>query len=81
MGGDMPYDMFARGRVNYEDASRKFTLFADRCIIKNKRQVSSIMSQLCLPRETRVLTDGHCRCPKCLRKKATREQEEEDWDF
>ena len=78
---DMPYDMFSRGRVNYEDASRKFTLFADRCIIRNNRLVSSIMSQLCLPRGTRVLADDHYRCPKCWGKRPVRRQEEHDWDI
>jgi hypothetical protein len=41
----MPYDKLASGRVTYEDASRKFTLFADRCIIRNKRQVSAVVVQ------------------------------------
>src|SRR5208283_6219166 len=54
---DMAYDMVARGRANYEETSRRFTLFADRCILRNKRLVSSIMSKLCLPRGTRVLAD------------------------
>jgi hypothetical protein len=63
---DMPYDDAPRGRVDYEDASRRFTVFADRCIIKNKRLVSKIMNELSLPKETRVLPDDHYRCPKCL---------------
>ncbi len=67
--------------MTFEDAGRRFTLFADRCITRNKRLVSKIMNDLSLPKDTRVLTDDHYRCPKCLRKKATRKQEEEDWDF
>jgi hypothetical protein len=78
---DSPYEDCPRGRVNYEDASGRFTLFADRCIIRNKRLVSGIMSQLSLPRGTRILTDDHYRCAKCLGKKPTRKQEEKDWDF
>jgi hypothetical protein len=38
---DLEYDEAARGRVNYEDAGRRFTLFADKCIIKNKRLVGT----------------------------------------
>jgi hypothetical protein len=41
----MPYGKYASGRVTYEDASRKFTLFADRCIIRNKRLVSKIINE------------------------------------
>jgi hypothetical protein len=62
---DLEYDEAARGRVNYEDAGRRFTLFADRCIIKNKRQVSAIMNELNLPRGRRVLADDHYRCLMC----------------
>ena len=29
---------------------------------------------------TRVLLDDHYRCPKCLREKPARKQEEKDWD-
>ena len=77
---DMPYDKFARGRVNYEDASGKFTLFADRCIIKNKRLVSKIMNELSLPNDTKVRPDDHYRCPDCVSKKQ-KKKEEKDWDF
>jgi hypothetical protein len=65
---DMRYDDAPRGRVDYEDASRRFSLFADRCIIRNKRLVSAIMNKLDLPRDTRVLADDHYRCPRCLGK-------------
>ena len=78
---EMAYDEAARGRVDYEDASDKFALFADRCIIRNKRLVSAIMNKLNLPRGTRVLADDHYRCPKCLRQKPASKQEKEDWDF
>jgi len=78
---DMPYEECPRGRVNYEDARRGFTLFADRCIIRNKRLVGSIMNELNLPGDTSVLTDDHYRCPRCMGTKPTRKQEEDDWDF
>jgi len=78
---DMPRDGAARGKVNCEDATGRFTLFADRCLIRNSRLVTRIMSRLSLPKNTKVLTDSHYRCPKCLGMKPTRKQEEEDWDF
>jgi len=71
----------ARGGFSYEDASGKFTLFADRCIIKDKRAVGKIMNELSLPKGTRVLPDDHYRCPRCLREKPNRKQEEKDWEF
>ena len=66
---DMPYEECPRRRVNYDEASRRFTLFADRCIIMDKRPVSAIMNELNLPMGTRGLADDHYRCPKCLRKR------------
>ena len=53
----MPYENSPRGRVNYEDASNRFTLFADRCIVRDQRLVSSIKSKLRLPKGTRALPD------------------------
>jgi hypothetical protein len=78
---DMPYEEAARGSVNYEDASEKFTMLADPCIIKKKQLVRSIMRQLYLPRGTEVLADEQYRCPKCLRQKTAAMQEMDDGDF
>ncbi|MGO9268890.1 MAG: hypothetical protein ACLQOO_01280 [Terriglobia bacterium] len=78
---EMEYDVPPRGRVMYNTRTQQFTLLADRCIIRNKRLVSNIMSQLCLPKNTTVVTDSHYRCARCMGKKPTRKQEEEDWDF
>lgn len=78
---DSPYEECPRGRVNFEDSSGRFTLFADQCIIRNKRLVRAIIHRLKLPNSTRALPDDHYRCPKCLRQRPTRSQEEKDWDF
>ena len=67
-----------RGRVNY---SGELLLLADKCILANARALRKAMSLLHLPGNTKVLADDHYRCPRCLRKKATRKQEEKDWDF
>jgi hypothetical protein len=54
---DMPYEECPRGRVNYDKASDRFTLLADRCIIMDNRQVSAIMNEFNLPMGTRGLAD------------------------
>jgi len=77
---DVDYDEVARGRVTYEDSSRTFTLFADKHVIKDKKAISYVMSQFNLPNNTKVLTDDHYKCPKCLSKR-TKKQKEDDWNF
>jgi hypothetical protein len=78
---DVPYEDVPRGRANYLDATGRFTLFADRCIIRNRRLVSRIMSRLSLPKTTKVLLDSHYRCAACIGRVPTRKQERVDWDF
>ena len=75
------YEEYPRGRVIYNTKAHKFTLMADKCIIKNKRLVTRIMSTLRLPKNTKVVTDSHYRCAKCMETKATRTEQEKDWDF
>lgn len=76
----MEYEEPPRGRVIYNTRTRQFTLFADRCIIKDKRLVGRIMKELNLPRDTKVLRDDHYRCAKCFCEKTTGDPEQ-DWDF
>ena len=71
----------ARGRVNYHDAIGRFTLFADRCIIKSKRQIRAIMTELNLPPGTSVLADDHYQCQKCMRRRPPRRELDEEWDY
>lgn len=77
---DMPSGEAARGRVNYDGASRRFTLFADRCIIMDDRLVNAIMNELNLPMGTRAVVDGQYRCPNCVRENPTRKPEEKHQD-
>ncbi|PYV74242.1 MAG: hypothetical protein DMG97_09270 [Acidobacteria bacterium] len=63
----MEYDEPPRGRVMYNTKTRRFTLLADKCILKDNRVISKIMSQLHLPRNTEMDTDSHYRCSTCLR--------------
>ncbi|MGC9996111.1 MAG: hypothetical protein ABSE79_12375 [Terriglobia bacterium] len=78
---DIPYEAVPRGRVNYMDATGRFTLLADRCIIKSKTLVGEIMAALGLPKGTAVVRDLHYRCAVCMGKVPTRKQEKDDWDF
>jgi hypothetical protein len=65
---DMPYEDCPRGRVNYMDATGRFALFADRCIIRRKPLVRKIMAALAVPKDTRVVTDAHYKCAVCMGK-------------
>lgn len=82
--GAVPSDMQSgeapRGRVNYDATSRRFTVFADRCIIMDNRLVHAIMNELNLPMGTRGVVDGQYRCPNCVREQLTRKQEEKHSD-
>jgi hypothetical protein len=73
--GDIEYDEVPRGRVVYNIKTRQFTMFADPCILKAKGMTQYIMAKMNLPFEnTKIETDEHYRCPKCLRKAAKEEK-------
>jgi hypothetical protein len=64
----MEYDELSRWRTIYNTESRRFTLLADRCILKDSGIVSKIMSEMKLPsKKTDKGTDSHYRCSACLR--------------
>ena len=66
---DVEYDEVPRGRVVCDAQTRKYTLYLDRCILRDKKLVSRIMAEMSLPYEnTETDTDSHYRCPKCLSK-------------
>jgi len=60
------YEEYARGRVMCDMKSKRFTLLADRCILRRKDLIAEIKKQLCLPTQTSVGTDQHYRCFRCL---------------
>lgn len=68
------YEEFARGRVICETKTKKFTLLADRCILKRKELIAEIRKQLCLPKQTSLGTDSHYRCFHCLHGNADDEE-------
>jgi hypothetical protein len=67
---DIEYEELPRGRVVYNPTTERFTLYADRCILKRKSVVKQIMKAMCLPSgHTDVTTDGpdgHYKCSLCL---------------
>ena len=62
---DMEYEESPRGRVMCNSKTQRFTLLADRCILRDKNVVRRIMSELKLPRNTETDTDSHYRCRAC----------------
>jgi hypothetical protein len=65
--GESEYEEFPRGRVMFNTKTQRFTLLADRCILRDKDMVSRVMSELHLPsKNTHKGTDAHYRCSACL---------------
>jgi len=63
---EMEYEEQPRGRVMFNTKTFKFTLLADRCILKRKAWVAQVKKELRLPRDTNVGGDTHYRCFDCL---------------
>jgi hypothetical protein len=59
------YHDYPRGRVVYDKETRSFTLFADKCILKDKPMVQKILSDFHLPSQTKTESDPYYKCPKC----------------
>src|SRR5438128_736051 len=60
--GEVPddeYEEHPRGRVVYDSSVRRFTLFADRCILVSKVLVQSVIRKLNLPTNTVLKADSH----------------------
>jgi hypothetical protein len=65
---DVEYEEFPRGRVMHNTKTRRFTLLADKCILKDERIISKIMAEMnLLNKNTGKGTDSHYRCFACLR--------------
>jgi hypothetical protein len=73
LGGKVPgeseYEELPRGRVVCNTKTQRFTILADRCILKDNGIVSKIMSEMKLPRNTETDTDSHYRCFLCLERR------------
>ena len=62
---NVEYEECPRGRAMYNTKTRRFTLLADRCILREQNVVRRIMSELRLPRNTETRPDSHYQCPGC----------------
>lgn len=72
------YEEYPRGRVMFDTKNKNFTILADKCILEDKGLIAQIKEDLHLPIRVKRGPDSHYRCPKCLRRKQT--NEDEDWD-
>jgi hypothetical protein len=65
---DIEYEEPPRGRVIYNTKARRFTLLADRYILRDRGAVRKVMSEMNLPiKNTDEGADSHYRCFVCLR--------------
>jgi hypothetical protein len=68
---DVEYEEQPRGRVMYNTKTRRFTVLADWCILKNKKMLARIISEMKLPiKKTDKSPDSHYRCSACPRGRA-----------
>ena len=71
------YEEYARGRVMCDLKTNRFTLLADKCILKRKDLIAAIKDELHLPKQTlqtSLGTDAHYRCFQCLHGNADDEE-------
>ena len=66
---EVEYEESPRGRVMFDTRTKRFTLLADHCILKDKILVRKIMQALHLPRNAQLDEDSHYRCSSCSRRK------------
>jgi|ERR1035437_8744893 hypothetical protein len=63
------YEEYPRGRVVFNTKTERFTIYADRCILRRQPMIKRIMKIMHLGiNETDFRTDGHYRCVKCMEK-------------
>jgi len=60
------YEEYPRGRVMYHPATGTSLLLADKCILDRKDLVAQIKDALHLLTNTKLGTDPHYRCFRCL---------------
>jgi hypothetical protein len=64
---DAEYEEWPRGRVVYDARQKRFTLYADRCILIRKNVIRKIMTAMNLTKnQTELSPDEHYRCSTCL---------------
>jgi hypothetical protein len=61
------YEEYPRGRIAYSNASSKFILLADACILRENKVLYAILSRLHMPvQDTETGTVSIYRCFRCL---------------
>jgi hypothetical protein len=64
---DTEYEAWPRGRVVYDVRRKRFTLYADCCILIRKNVIRKIMTAMNLAKnQTELSSDEHYRCSTCL---------------
>jgi hypothetical protein len=63
---DSDYEEHPRGRVNFNTRAKRFTLFADPCILRKRNVVNKLLRLMNLPDDTALLADEHYRCFRCI---------------
>ena len=66
---DSDYEEHPRGRANYNTRTKQFTIYVDRCILREKRVIKKLLRLMHLPEDTALSTDLHYRCFHCLARK------------
>jgi|SRR5665213_3860841 len=66
---DVEYDDVPRGRVEYDINEKKFHVYADPCILKDRKALDEIYREFHLPSASTEVPerDPHYRCPGCGR--------------
>lgn len=75
---DIEYDEVPRGRVEYDLDEEKFHVYADPCILKDRKALDEINREFHLPSSNteEPESDPHYRCPGCIGPKVAKEEEE-----
>lgn len=76
---DTEYEEHPRGRVIFNKKLGRYSLSADRCIMRKKSVVTRIIKIMRLPISmTDILTDEHYRCFRCLETEFARDEQDRE---
>lgn len=80
---EIEYDEVPRGRVDYDTNEKKFHIYADSCILKDRKALEEINRGFRLPSANtdEPECDPHYSCAGCIRVKVTKEPEERECEM
>ena len=64
----LDYDYFPRGRVVYNKVKDEYSIYLDKCVVKDKKMLGQVKNEFNLPynkRKVIVGFDYHYQCKKC----------------